>query len=453
MKIRYNLLISCAIFLTSLAGNAQDNSPWRTITKQVQTVSGVYISPGCHEYSLTGGQGFSVYIKNDGISTANVTGLLVAKTVCGNDVTTRFNVTLDPGQVSNGSDFNASGNNGQTSVVTPTDCKGVRYWKIPNSKFINRIKTVIVTDLKVTPMDSGSFIIKPSNRTMIKEAVKRRGDSIVPATPAFDSLAYFRDQWNSKQDSLNNEIYSLKTQNGTLSDSINSVNMRLSSVTTIKDSLSVTKPVYPITFAFQAGIGWDKLPIIVNDSASPAKSTTGTTSHPVIQIGCIVGFFPNAPLSLEVSPFLSYGADFLNSVSGHHFTYGGTVNLLATLSTQFKLVAQGNYTARNGTCQFNYSQSDYNYDLFRYGGGLRYTAKNNKFWIQPGVFWESPTNSVVGTPATVINIEAQIVKNWQISLNYGKNYFVSGTLTYPNNFYPGTQDYFGIRILRNIRIK
>lgn len=124
---------------------AQNNSPWKNLTSQ--NVSGVYFGPGRHEYSLTGGQGFSVYLKNNGKEAVIVSGKVIAKTVCGNDVSTSFSTTLQPGQESSGGNFGKG--NSQTGVVTETDCKGVRY---AQTLFINRIKDVVLENIHVNAL-------------------------------------------------------------------------------------------------------------------------------------------------------------------------------------------------------------------------------------------------------------------------------------------------------------
>ncbi len=210
MKRTYQLISSILILVIPFSASAQENSPWKNFVNQ--TVSGVLAAPGCHEYSLTGGQGYSVYLRNDNTQPVNVTGLLTAKTVCGNIVSTRFNVTLDAGQIASGSDYDKGTQNGQTGVVTAINCAGVKYAKIP--KYINRISNVVVSDIRVTPV-AGGVITKLVPATTIKEVTS------TPVVPTFDSLAYYKSQWSYTKDSLLNELNLLKYKNRTLQDTIN----------------------------------------------------------------------------------------------------------------------------------------------------------------------------------------------------------------------------------------
>lgn len=191
---------------------AQENSPWKNHVSQ--TVSGVLFAPGCHLYSLTSGQGFLVYLRNDNTQPVVVSGILTAKTTCGNIVSTRFNVTLQPGEIADGSDADKAKENGQAGWVSIANCKGVKYAKIPS--YINRISTVSLGDLRVTPI-AGS-IIKPLATTPVKEAIL---PVTTPVLPKFDSISFYKSQWNYTKDSLINEIYLLKTKNRSLIDTIN----------------------------------------------------------------------------------------------------------------------------------------------------------------------------------------------------------------------------------------
>ena len=461
MKTHYRLLISCSLLLSTLISFSQDNSPWRTVASQ--TVKGVYLSEGCHDYSLTGGQGFSVYIRNTGIQSVTVSGVLVARTVCGTDVTSPFTVNLTPGQISNGTDFDQNGNNGQTSVVKPTDCKGIRYAKLPYSKFINRIKTVRVDNLQIAPYGD-SLSVAPA-ATNIVQATTQNIKTYVPANVPkvkFDSLGYYRQLYSHNQDSLSTVVGGLKTQNSSLLDSINALKMNTMKTTAIATPIvSVDKPVLPnLTILLQAGIGWDKLPLILNeDSLLPGQSMISKTSHPLLQIGGTFGFFNNSKVSLEVSPFFSYGFNMKSGETGTHYTYGGKVDLFFRIGhdSPLKVVVEGGYTGRNGTYSFtgtHLQTADYSYGLIHYGVGIRYTDYKNKFWLQPGIYWDANTTTPVfgPSPYMVANLEARILNKWQIGLSYGKDYFAQGTLKYPNNFYRYNQDYFGLRILYTFRV-
>ena len=175
-------LLSLLLILLSLFTviYAQDNSPWKNVSNK--TVSNVYIGLGRHEYSLSGGQGFNVYLKNSGTTTVTVSGKLVATTVCGNYVSTYFSTVLKPGQESSGGNLGTS-TNSQSGVVTEGDCSGVRYSPNYSSKYINRIKTLNVENLQIQPLGTGGTDVLspvvaniPTNNTNVQVLKAQNAD-------------------------------------------------------------------------------------------------------------------------------------------------------------------------------------------------------------------------------------------------------------------------------------
>jgi hypothetical protein len=456
MKRTIKLIGSTLLLVISLSIKAQQNSPWKTYIDQ--TVNGVLAVPGSHEYSLSGGQGFSVYLKNQNKESVSVSGLLTAKTTCGKNVTTRFNVNLLGGQSSSGGNFDKTGANSQTGVVTEVDCGGVRLGK--SFDYINRISNVIVSDLKVSPLGSGNQvnteIPTPTITRIFKEPV------VQALTPEFDSSAYYRDNWYHTKDSLMLQIIQLKNTNAILMDSLSKrvIPEKIAPIVTTNKPVYKSEPIIPKettvvapwSLSLLGGLGWDQLPIIANyDTIAPlyTASYTYNTSHPVLQLGLLAKLFSDKKINVELSPFASYGINFLNSQTGSHLTYGIGASVLAGLkeSIPLKLALTGNYTSRNGSWNQSVNSADYSYNFIKYGAGLRFLDKNNAFWIQPGVYWDNPNAKITGTtPSLVAAIDAEIAGKWRINLSYGADYLNQGVQKYAN-FFDGQQNYFGIRIL------
>jgi hypothetical protein len=451
MKRIIQLISYVLLLIFSVSTKAQQNSPWKTYTDQI--VNGVLAVPGSHEYSLSGGQGFAVYLKNQNKDGVTVTGLLTAKTTCGKNVTTRFNVNLLAGQSSSGSNFDKTSSTGQTGVVTEADCGGVRLGK--SYDYINRINSVVVSDVKVLPLSNNSNINSdvptPTITKIFKEPV------VQTLTPEFDSTAYYRNNWYSTRDSLMLQIIQLKNVNAILLDSLSKravVPEKI--VTPIASSKSVipkvATSVKPWSLSILGGLGWDKLPLIANYDTSVAMyraSYTYSTSHPVLQLGLLAKLFSDKQINLELSPFVSYGINFLNNQTGSHLTYGLNANVLARLNKTLpvKLALTGNYTGRSGSWNQSVNSADYRYNLIRYGAGLRFLGKHNKFWIQPGVNWDNPNAKITGTaPSLVAAIDAEIANRWHFNISYSSDYLNQGTQKYIT-FFNGQQNYLSIRIL------
>ena len=140
-------LFICLLAMANV-GNCQSNSPWQK--KQNKIVSGVYISIGMHKYSLTLGQGFSVYLKNISRKPVVVSGCLKAITYCDSAVITKFETKLRPGQIKAGGNIKFIEGNSQTGVVTPDDCSGTSFYnKKLKKNFVTRIKDLELEDLVV----------------------------------------------------------------------------------------------------------------------------------------------------------------------------------------------------------------------------------------------------------------------------------------------------------------
>ena len=145
------LTVLCILFLTltlAEAGYGQRNSPWKK--EPYEIVSGVYVCVGMHKYSLTLGQGFSVYLRNINRRPVVVTGKLKAITLCDSIITTTFVTKLAPGQIKAGGNMKFTEGNSQTGVVTPLDCNGITFYDPKRKRnFVNRIKQVVLEDLIV----------------------------------------------------------------------------------------------------------------------------------------------------------------------------------------------------------------------------------------------------------------------------------------------------------------
>ena len=208
------------IVMFCFTGHAQNNSPWRKINDEILIVKNVYFAPGCHQYSLTGGQGFSIYIKNKNLQTVFIKENLIARTYCGKDIVSPFKVTLKANEFSNGGSYDDPNNNGQAGVISPAECKGVAYLVRINKplykkaryiRYSNRIKTVKVTNVEVMFTDT--------------VLAKKKTEILSPITPAaksdnYDSLVNQKLFVFEHVDSLKKEIRTLEKVNNNLSDSL-----------------------------------------------------------------------------------------------------------------------------------------------------------------------------------------------------------------------------------------
>lgn len=417
---------------------SQDNSPWKSLS--TKSVSGVVVVTGRHEYSLVGGQGFSVYLRNGTTQAVEVTGEVIAKTVCGKLVKTKFNTVLVSGQESSGGNFTDNGNS-QTGVVTPLDCKGTKVL----GGHVNRIKDVIVKDLVVKI--TGESVAAPKGKVIQKVPQTLSAKQI-----AEDSLNKLREEWGHTKDSLIGEITTLQSQKKSIQDSLAAQKKLLA----LKDSIQLKKALNKSKFSLdiQPAIGWEHLPLIVNkDSALVA--TTSASSHPLVQLGATVGLFNHSLVSAEVNPFVSYALNNGSNISGNHTALGANLHLFLNLHrSPIKPFIGGSFINRSGKWEQNkagddYQKADYNYNLYRVGAGFKYLLKDTISWIKPGLFLDQTDKA----SAIVGNLQVKIKKYVIIDLSYSTGYPTIGTNRYdtPSTFTAKSQDYYAVKLIFNIK--
>ncbi len=460
MPLQSNSLKTGLLFLfivPTILCFSQKNSPWKKLSNQ--TVSGVYLGLGRHQYSLDGGQGFSVYIKNYNPTPVIVSGKVIAKTLCGTEVTTSFSTTLAPDQESSGGNY-ADSSNSQTGVVTKDDCAGKKTYISAKHAVTNRIQDVYVRDIVV--QNVGSAPIQSSNS--LQTSIPKITPTTVNTNPqngTGNTQIIPSSTYKQKYDSLSGIVGFLKERNVNLQDSL--INLK-SQLYLKKDSL-IHSPIFKkkdkkykvFNTTPYLGIGWEHIPMILNQDSVVASSSSDASSHPTLMAGATFSFFDHFPISLQFNPFVSYGINLGSNTCGNHFASGGLLRLLAGLKydAPVKLFIEGGIIYRDGSwskkitiASLKTQQSgNYEYNVTRIGGGFQYQWAGGNSYLRPGIFFEKPS---LGVSTTVLSLEAQFSKKWKVGVNYADNYFVAGTVKHPTTFTNNTQNYFNLRLNYNI---
>lgn len=426
---------------------AQENAPWQKF-KDV-TVSNVFLGPGCHEHSLSGGQGYSVYLKNMNNYPVNVTAWLVAKNTCGKENYSKLNINLAANEIATGDNFTKGSETGQTSYVTEADCKGNKYTKDPRK--LDRINEVYVKDVVVTSLGNAETT---TTTTEVLTAPKTQVSTQVATTAAkgFDSIAYYKNIWLAEKDALNTELDASKLNVQRLNDDLSFKTILLDSLTKLKTKAkTISAGNGNNSFALQAGVGYTVLPTF-NNNTSSFQTTANTIAFPFIQMGVLAKLFNQSKFNVELNPFASYGNSLSKTDKADHLNYGILGNLLYSLtkSNNLKLVGSLGYMGRNGNWMKGNEVGDYNYNVVRYGGGLRY-ALNNNVWLQPTVVMDNfnETNNNKKS-AMVINLDAGI-KDWNIGVSYGSAYNMQGTALYSSPV--EDKNMMSFRVLKNFDLR
>ena len=441
---------------------SQKNSPWKKLTNH--TESDVYFGLGRHLYSLTNGQGYSVYLKNYGLNTVVVSGKVVAKTICGNEVSTTFSTTLLPNQESSGGNY-ADSSNSQTGVVTKDDCIGKKTYISAKYAVINRIQDVYLTDVQVKTITSNTAIVPSINKPQtITQAIIPTPQTTIPVvnTPSYviPSTKYYND-------SLNSIIGFLKDRNLLLQDSIVNLNAKLNGLGIRKDSITLPKteikkkPSFPILVTKPyVGIGLEHIPFIVNQDSVTQNSSTGGSTHPLLTAGLNLNFFDHYPVSLEFNPYGSYGINLGSGICGNHAVLGALLRVLAGLKydAPIKVFVEGGFIYRVGSWRKNLTVANpliagshlktqqtasYEYSVFHIGGGIQYQWNGGNAYIRPGIMFETPSQ---GSSTATLSLDAQVNKSWGFGINYGDNYYTAGSIKHPSTFVDNSQQYFSLKL-------
>ena len=237
MPLKINGLKTWLLFLFVISTThcfSQKNSPWKKLSNQ--TVSGVYLGLGRHQYSLDGGQGFSVYIKNYNPTSVIISGKVIAKTLCGTEVSTSFSTTLAPDQESSGGNYTDSSNS-QTGVVTKDDCAGKKTFISAKHAVTNRIQDVYVKDIVLQNVGSAPVQSSNSVQTTILQSTPTTVTTTKQAITTVITQNIPSITYKQKYDSLTGIVGFLKERNVSLQDSLINLKSQLKGMDIKKDSI------------------------------------------------------------------------------------------------------------------------------------------------------------------------------------------------------------------------
>ncbi|MEJ7693626.1 hypothetical protein [Daejeonella sp.] len=225
------------------------------------------------------------------------------------------------------------------------------------------------------------------------------------------------------------------------------------------------KPAY---FRFQAALGVDNFPLILNTDIL-TKSETSTSLHPTISLGFKFGFLNTRGISIHFNPSFAYGINAFNTgTSGVHVNTGVTSTLFLgrKATSKIKLFAEGGYLDRLGNLSYDLDaaaagssatdqveKGEYKYSVIKYGGGLMMHFINKtalkESYIKPGMFFEKMSFSEPNSkPVMLFNLQTNIDSFIIIDFSYSKNYAIGGKMLYPKNFIPENQDFWSIKLIR-----
>ena len=163
-----------ALFLINFSVKAQEPATppaWDFLNLTSQPSVYINILLGKQHENFMDGQAYVGTITNISLNKVHVTGTIVAYLTCGNQVSSQFDVTLNPGEVAGGGTpalFNADGLGGH---AMNTDCQGNKIYPDPTNNptfwYYDRIKDVGITNLQVTIIKNDTApVITSDNNTV-----------------------------------------------------------------------------------------------------------------------------------------------------------------------------------------------------------------------------------------------------------------------------------------------
>ncbi len=244
-------------------------------------------------------------------------------------------------------------------------------------------------------------------------------------------------------------------------------------ITGLMATLTDRYPYKAAYFRLQIGLGLEQLPFITNvNSPITAKSESNNSLHPNFHFGFKLGFLNNKPVSIHLTPQVTYGLNALSEgESGAHLNYGGNATLLFSTNaiSKIKGFIEGGYLKRVGDYTYDLDASaassgsvsttdrietaEYNYSLLRYGGGIMLHLINRQklreTYIKPGIFYEKLSFAGKNDkPVMVFNMQANIASFILLDVSYSKNYAVGGIQKNPSFIRFDNQNFWSIKIIR-----
>ncbi len=295
--------------------------------------------------------------------------------------------------------------------------------------------------------------VAPQEKLYAKNAIKQADDAIARAEKAkADAARKIRLEEQKKKDKKEDDVF------GTAVDDVSGL------MTLLTDRY----PYKSAYFKLRAGVGYESLPLVVNN-AKQGKTEVTNSTHPGVYLGAKIGLFNNNQISLHLTPFINYGINALsNGNSGVHISTGGSASLWfgAKSTSTFKLFAEGAYTDRVGEYTYdedavaggnsatdNVKKGEYKYNVLRYGGGFMLHFVNRRklkeTFIKPGIFFEKFSfASASSKPVMVFNLEFNIESTIFIEAAYSQNYAIGGKPLYPYTFTTGNKDFWSVKIIK-----
>ncbi len=186
------------------------------------------------------------------------------------------------------------------------------------------------------------------------------------------------------------------------------------------------------------GASYQNIPVVTNYNGTGfiPKSENSATGPFCLNLGVDALFFHDRTVGFNITPFLNYGLLAFSSSTGHMLNYGAEFNV--KFGNSFQIVAKSGYEARSGEDNYDAAEigingttySKYNYNVLKYGLGLRY-----KF-VELSAMNEKMSSADAGTgDLSAWSYEMKMQYAWfGMRFKYAPGYPAAGEIQYPSAY-------------------
>ncbi len=423
------------------------------------------------KFNLISGQEFTIIVQNLSNKNIHIKGQLAAELICGNEVKTKFDVVIKPGETKGGSAF-LSDATGMTGIVFTDDCENFETVYDKDGKpERNRIRRLSVKSYETVVEKTDEEKQEEEKQKKLAEEKKvedkRKQDEEKQKQQDEKRKQEEREEYAKKQEqereqALKEKVQQKKELQKQSDDAHRELtNYTMSTMTGVFESGMHAQGYLRNSWAFNFsfGLGGANVPLISNttsstNSFSPFSSTSSALGEGGY-LGAEVWPFRGPHFGFGFTGSYFYGSSLFGggSISGNVALMNGGGSLLVGFQ-KLKAIGEFSYGTRFGmmTTDFDVLSASYGiagnggeeigyctYSYLRTGFGLQYDFSNKsnidnpkddeEFTLSLMLLWDRPDflpENFSASKAARLNVRCMI----DLFVEYGVNYSIAGNKEY-----------------------
>ncbi|MBN8783407.1 MAG: hypothetical protein J0G98_10095 [Terrimonas ferruginea] len=206
----------------------------------------------------------------------------------------------------------------------------------------------------------------------------------------------------------------------------------------------------PVVVRGIIGASYQNIPVVTNYNGTGfmPKSENSATGPVCLNLGLDALFFHDRTVGFNINPFFNYGLLAFSSGTGHLLNYGAELNVKC--GNKFQVVAKSGYEVRSGEENYDAAEigingttySKYNYQVLKYGVGLRY-----KF-VELSAMQENVASADDDTERlSAWSYEMKMEYAWfGMRIKYAPGYPAAGEIQYPSAYEQKKESLFSMSL-------